>query len=180
MICLVIMLIIAAQLAHCTLIIAGIALDFVSPPSTKIAQTGYYFLVFLRSTGAGFVLVFLPGLGLVRKGFFKRPCPKVVILILVAWIAFVGSGWVWRATASHEITVLTYEQQLIVDMVTYEIASTPLHDTVYAIIGNVWRIRNIETQPNQRYCAEVESYLWMRIPTGRQMFCYDLSESASG
>lgn len=71
MIAFAILLIIVAQVAHCTLIIAGIALDFVSPPDTEIAQAGYYFLVFIRSTGIGFILVFLPGLGLVRKGFFQ-------------------------------------------------------------------------------------------------------------
>lgn len=173
--CLIAMLFVMAQAAHCTLILAGSEIDSFYPSSGRIAKAGYYFLIFLMSTGAGFFLLFLPLLGLVKWGVFKRPCPRAVAMVLFAWIVFVGTGWVWRATVDHGIDLTLDENRRIVDIVRANRTDLgQVDDSVFLLIGDVWRVTSIEIQNGQQYCVEVESYLWLRIPEGRSVYCFDI------
>ena len=81
----------------------------------------------------------------------------------------------WRATVDHGIDLSLDENQRIVDIVRANRTDlSQVDDSVFLLIGDVWRVTSIEIQNGQQYCVEVESYLWLRIPEGRSVYCFDI------
>ena len=135
-----------------------------------IPKSAYWFLTTVIYTGLGFALILLSGLGLIKVGLFKRPCPKVAVCALAIWIAIVNFGWLWTYSMSNYSSELSGGKR---EAAQSFIAQWSYHDDPIPSLKAIkLRIIDVKIHENGMYCIQSQSFTWMRIPTSTGVSCY--------
>ena len=143
-----------------------------------IPKLAYWFLTTVIYTGLGFALILLSGLGLIKVGLFKRPCPKVAVCALAIWIAIVNFGWLWTYSMSNYSSELSGDKQ---EIAQFFIAQWSYHDDPIPSLKAIkLRIIDVKSHENGMYCIQSQSFTWMRIPTSSGISCYTNRQGAWG
>ena len=164
-----VVLLIAAQVAYLTLILINDIGSF-APPYGVVQRLAYYMISTDATGGIGCLLLLLLGLGLVKFGPLRRPCPKVVILILIIWIALVWGGWKWAYGIDDKVGDFFGEGSVLAEIADDRLG---FPQDELDLSDNIWQVTSIDNRGNE-YCALLQYYTWMRIPTHRWMSCFDI------
>lgn len=167
-----IMLMIAAQLAYFTLFLIGFSSDLDAAQSAEqsiVTRLGYRLISPVGTSGFGCFLLLLPGLGLVRIGRFG-PYPKVVIAVLVIWIALVCSGWIWTRTIDG-VSERFGKGTVLSAMAEDELGRHGL--MIYDVNDITWKAISVELGLLE-YCVRLQYYTWMRIPAYQMDDCFSI------
>ncbi len=167
-----VVIMIAAYTAYFSLLLIGNVGDF-NPPSGIAPRLAYYLVSAVAgSTPIGCLLLLLPSLGLIKVGVFQRPCPKVVILVLIIWVAIVWGGWRWAYSVDNYVGNFFEEGSVLAEIANSDLGF-PQDDPIPDLSDNIWQIRSINYGDNQ-YCAQLQYYTWMRIPTHNWTSCFGI------
>jgi len=143
-----------------------------------IPKLAYWFLTTVIYTGLGFALILLSGLGLIKVGLFKRPCPKVAVCALAIWIAIVNFGWLWTYSMSNYSSELSGGKR---EAAQSFIAQWSYHDDPIPSLKAIkLRIIDVKIHENGMYCIQSQAFTWMRIPTSTGASCYTPEAGAWG
>ena len=163
-----IMLIIAAQLAYFTLFLIGDLSSDLARESI-LTRLAYRLLSPVGTSGFGCFALLLPGIGLVRIGRFG-PYPKIVITVLVLWIALVCSGWIWTRTIDG-VSERFGKGTVLSAMAEDELGWHGL--MIYDVNDITWKAISVEPGLLE-YCAILQYYTWMRIPVYQMNDCFSI------
>lgn len=166
-----IVLMIAAHVAYITLFLIGDVGSF-APPDGVVQRLAYHLVSTVATGGIGCLLLLFLGLGLVKFGPLRRPCPKVVILIFIIWIALVWGGWRWAYGIDDKVGDFFGEGSVLAEIADDRLGF-PQDEPIPDLSDNIWQVTSIDNKGNE-YCALLQYYTWMRIPTHRWMSCFDI------
>ena len=164
-------LMIAAHVAYITLFLIGDVGSF-APPDGVVQRLAYHLVSTSVTTGIGCLLLLLLGLGLVKFSPLRRPCPKVVILILIIWITLVWGGWRWAYGIDNKVDDFFGEGSVLAEIADDRLGF-PQDEPIPDLSDNIWQVTSIDNKGNE-YCALLQYYTWGKIPTHRWMSCFSI------
>ena len=168
-ICAAVVLVIAAHVAYITLFLIGDVGSF-APPDGIVQRLAYHLVSAVVTAGIGCLLLLFLGLGLVKFGPLRRPCPKVVILILIIWITLVWGGWRWASGIDNKVGDFFGEGAVLAEIADDRLG---FPQDGFDVTDNIWEVTSIDNRGNE-YCALLQYYTWARIPTHRWMSCFSI------
>ena len=165
-ICAAVVLMIAAHVAYITLFLIGDVGSF-APPDGIVQRLAYHLVSTDGTEGIGCLLLLILGLGLVKFGPLRRPCPKVVILILIIWIALVWGGWRWAYGIDDKVGDFFGEGSVLAEIADDRLGF-PQDEPIPDLSDNIWQVTSIDNKGNE-YSPHSRPALAARSALGKRI-----------
>lgn len=101
-----------------------------------------------------------------------KPFCKIAFVSMVSFVLLILiSGWAWAYTIDNRVEHFFGEGTVLAEIAD-ERLRTPQGNLIFDPDPGAWQIANVFSSKGYRYCARLQFYTWMRIPTRVWTNCF--------